>query len=537
MNIVADGPFDIRYQRYVIKPEKRTVPVVGPLIADVRCEQAAALETGLSHRDSDRLPEHDTAAAGMMLAERDKLADGLVFTLPAEQPIESIAVWNYNRPSYTDQGAATMDISVWTEAGGWKSLQQQVSLREGEGSDDYDDPTILTFKPVAASKIRFEKITSIDPKSRYVGLSAVRFYGPLGPAACNPEPADGSQAVFSTETQLAWTPGRGAVAHDVYMGISGETLNCLGRMKGADTVQVSGLAGGQSYAWRIDEVAEDGTVRTGPTWSFTLNAGKLVAHWPLNDSARDIVGGFDGTIAGKAVFEEGHDGQAMVFDGKTNRVELPALNLNSNSLTVTAWVKRKGRQDMATALFYTRSGRTPDAGLILTSNGCLWSRWGGPNWRSTFETPDGQWAFVAYVVEPSKTTLYLHDGQPHLESQNGLQGPEEFDGAVYLGWDQNYPKERYFKGLMDDVKVFDFPLSAAQLEQLSQGQSLVFEASGPIQLVGAELVEAGQSLKEVAKEQQGTAEPEKKTNLLPVVIIMGVLLVVAAASAVMKKKK
>ena len=516
------------------------MPAVGPLIPVVSNEfplhKALTDGSGLANRDKDRLIEHNTDEAGMWLSDLDKVKDGIVFVLPDERMLESVAVWNYNKPAYTDMGIAKMGISVWTQKDGWKTVLKDAVLQEAEGTDDYDEPAEFIFKPISAEKVRFDNLTAFDPKAKQVGLSEVCFYEPLGPAACNPDPLDGSQAACYEVMPLLWTAGRDAVVHDVYVGETKETLQLLGRVKGLPEVRVSGLSLGSAYLWRVDEVAKDGAVETGPLWSFTTK-GSLVNYWPLDETAQDIVGGRNGDIAGEPRWEDGHNGKALKFDGRSDYVEIPALNLNTNVMTITAWVKRNGNQNNAAPIFYTRGGNTPDAGLILTSDGKLWARWtDGPDWKSDLQTPDGSWAMVAYVVEPSKTTLYLHDGTTlHLESNTASYGPEEFDGTIYLGWDENFPGNRNFKGLIDEVQIFDFALSASQIEQLRQGQKFDLSSQDKIQLVDADLVGADQSLEEVAKEQQQPVE-EKSSNLIAVLIVIAIVAGFAVFATLKKKK-
>ena len=100
--------------------------------------------------------------------------------------------------------------------------------------------------------------------------------------AYNPIPADGA---FHEDTwaNLSWSPAESAVSHDVYFGESYDNVN-----DGASEIFVGnqpttfmvvgfpgfqypdGLIPGTTYYWRIDEVEDDGTIRKGDIWSFTV---------------------------------------------------------------------------------------------------------------------------------------------------------------------------------------------------------------------------------------------------------------------------
>lgn len=499
--VVIDGPFDVRKQSFTIKPEKRSVPAIGPSIAKIGAEFDNAdrvLGLGLANCDTDRLLEHSTSDKSMYVIDQDQIRDGLVFTLPDEQPMESIVVWNYNKPGYTDQGISKMDISVWTEKDGWKTVLKEAGLQEAEGSDDYDEPTVFVFKPVLAQKVRFENLTTFDPKSKQVGLSEVRFHGPLGPAACDPQPRDGSQASYCEAISLAWMVGRDAVAHDVYVGQTKETLQFLGRIKNLPEVTVSGLAVDNTYAWRVDEVTENGAVETGPLWSFTTK-DSLVGHWKLDEADGQVVSdssgkGYEGEIHGPAVLypSGGKIDGAFSFDG-TSYVDVGHVALSEpiTSLTVMTWIKVDVFDKTWQAIVakgdnswrLCRNGMGAGNGIHFACTGLA-----SPYLHGNIPVDDGQWHHVAGVYDGTLLSLYV-DGKLDVSRETkGTVNPSEY--PVWIGDDAQAGK-RGWKGMIDDVRVYDCALRKDQIEQIYQGQTLDTSSGGTIQLVNADLVEEG----------------------------------------------
>jgi len=94
----------------------------------------------------------------------------------------------------------------------------------------------------------------------------------------NPDPADGAAGVALP--MLKWTPGEGAVLHEVYFG-SDPTL-AQADFRGSQAITVyyhaPGVTPGETYYWRIDEVTANGTRTPGKVWSFT--AASLKAYGP-----------------------------------------------------------------------------------------------------------------------------------------------------------------------------------------------------------------------------------------------------------------
>jgi len=104
---------------------------------------------------------------------------------------------------------------------------------------------------------------------------------PPGKAA-NPNPPDAATNVATLPT-LSWTPGTGAVSHQVYFGTTSP-----GEPQGdqtANTFNPGSLSPDTVYYWRIDETNDLGTT-TGDVWSFTTTAdssysliGKVMAGY------------------------------------------------------------------------------------------------------------------------------------------------------------------------------------------------------------------------------------------------------------------
>ena len=77
----------------------------------------------------------------------------------------------------------------------------------------------------------------------------------------------------------------------------------------------------------------------------------LVAHWPLDGDASDIVGGNDGVLEGEPSFVEGMIGSAIDLNGTNQTVSIlhsSALKPESE-ITISAWVKP---DDITTNRYY-----------------------------------------------------------------------------------------------------------------------------------------------------------------------------------------
>jgi len=91
---------------------------------------------------------------------------------------------------------------------------------------------------------------------------------PSWPKADKPSPANGAM-LEEVSVSLGWRAGQGSVSHDVYFGTTADLgPDQLASQQTENQYTAAGLVPDQTYYWRIDEVADDGTVATGDVFSF-----------------------------------------------------------------------------------------------------------------------------------------------------------------------------------------------------------------------------------------------------------------------------
>ena len=98
--------------------------------------------------------------------------------------------------------------------------------------------------------------------------------------AWGPDPSDDAIVDIRTATPLTWSPGDNAVQHDVYLGTDEQAVDDAdasdtsgvyrSRLSATSYTPPEGLLWGQPYAWRVDEIGDDGTVTKGAVWTFTV---------------------------------------------------------------------------------------------------------------------------------------------------------------------------------------------------------------------------------------------------------------------------
>jgi hypothetical protein len=159
---------------------------------------------------------------------------------------------------------------------------------------------------------------------------------------------------------------------------------------------------------------------------------------------------------------------ALNFDGENDKVEVPALNLNSNTVTISAWIKRDGSQSDWAGIVFSRDANST-AGISIGEALDLKYHWNGDNWwwDSGFIVPDNEWVFTAIVVEPTQATMYMNDGTFSSATNMVEHDIEEFNGITCVGRDEESSSSRFFDGLIDDVRIYTRALDMGEVMGLS----------------------------------------------------------------------
>ena len=163
-------------------------------------------------------------------------------------------------------------------------------------------------------------------------------------------------------------------------------------------------------------------------------------------------------------------------------VRTAPLAINTNTVTMTAWIKPNGAQNPYAGIFMAGSDHDATySGLNITSNGGfqIGYTWGGDpltfDFPSTVTVPDGQWSFVAVTVSSTQAVIYAHDGTtfqtninvtPHLEQ--GFNGLSRI-GMDYFLLTYYYPGFQpitAFNGGIDEVSIFKRELSMGEVYSL-----------------------------------------------------------------------
>jgi glucose/arabinose dehydrogenase/chitodextrinase len=212
---------------------------------------------------------------------------------------------------------------------------------------------------------------------------------------------------------------------------------------------------------------------TSTAISVTVNntaAPGLVAAWGMNEGSGSGVAdasgnGNNGSVSG-AVWAAGRYGQALRFDGVNDVLVIPdssSLDLTT-ALTFEAWVYPTATlsswkailQKEVDAYFLNASTNNNRLGVGGTFSGVCCTVLRGPSGL----TPN-QWTHVAATYDGAWLRLYVNGVQVASRTRSGSLEvnalPLRIGGSTYPG--------EFFPGLIDEVRIYNRALSAAEISQ------------------------------------------------------------------------
>ena len=168
-------------------------------------------------------------------------------------------------------------------------------------------------------------------------------------------------------------------------------------------------------------------------------------------------------VLGNACEADTIPGSAVSISSDGNYASVPRLDLNSNTITISAWIKPDATQHDWAGVVFTRGG-TSCNGISIMANYEVKYHWDANfyNYSSGLFVTPNEWNHVALVMTPTSATIYVNG---IASTDNNTYDPEAFDAATYIGNDNNNPN-RTFKGLIDEVCFWNRSLSIDEIRAL-----------------------------------------------------------------------
>ncbi|PNU19642.1 hypothetical protein C2E25_11505 [Geothermobacter hydrogeniphilus] len=177
--------------------------------------------------------------------------------------------------------------------------------------------------------------------------------------------------------------------------------------------------------------------------------------------------GLDGTSYGGADTTTGHSGRAGQFDGVDDYVSTPLLidqSASSAGVTMEAWVYPTDTSSYSWRHLLSTDNNSNEWGILQYHD--QWRVATGNSLIYVGTVDLNRWQHLVAVFDPGKGVVFYKNGVPSTPQSIGYGTSNYFT----IGRDAG-SNSAYYKGLVDEVTVFDRPLTAAEVLDRYQRRS------------------------------------------------------------------
>ena len=201
----------------------------------------------------------------------------------------------------------------------------------------------------------------------------------------------------------------------------------------------------------------------------------LTAYYQFEGNANDTAGASNGTLSGGPVFTAGKIGQAIQFDGLDDYVDCgtaPALDIR-DAITISCWIKVAAFTKNWEAILAKGDNSYRMSRSATTGNSVHFGCNGptGGNLDANAIVTDNNWHHVACVYDGVNKIVYIDGREDARVASTGQIALST--NALWIG-NNSGSTARQLGGLVDDVRIYSRPLSAAEVAGMA-GRTLPVE--------------------------------------------------------------
>ncbi len=203
----------------------------------------------------------------------------------------------------------------------------------------------------------------------------------------------------------------------------------------------------------------------------------LVGSWAFEEgtgtTTADASGlGGDGTLVNSVQWAPGKVGNALTFSGSQSYVRVANFPTLTSAVTASVWIYPTGPGSDASytgGIIVNKEGewefaRFPDG----TIRYCLANASPGWNWQNSgYVAPLNQWTHVVFVYSSQEGVFKVYANGALVHSRAGSGTIGDVTTSMNELWIGGRPaNNQFFNGKIDEVRVFDFVLNAAEISAL-----------------------------------------------------------------------
>nr|WP_294906721.1 LamG-like jellyroll fold domain-containing protein [uncultured Lacibacter sp.] len=329
---------------------------------------------------------------------------------------------------------------------------------------------------------------------------------PYAPTLANGTNLEGYEESISA----SWKGEINTTSYKIYVGTDANNLSFLADATLANpSVTFSNLQKGTTYYWRVDAIGEAGTT-AGTVWSFKAVSPKgMVAHYKLDETTGTVVNDnsnyqWHGAINNmpSAEWTAGKFGNSLNFVNpvSTSSITVPHadhLQFDRNAFSISMWVQlTNGNSNYNSSVskdcYLIHKGKFADPG----------GKWYGLQLRDstlTFAIDDAStkpsvsinlkkasayyifnnnWTNIIAIKDTAakRIRVYINGVEAGSATYTATLGSTGLNLPLLIG---NSLENKPFHDKMDDVRLYNYKLSAEEIARIQQGAPLVNKVTDP----------------------------------------------------------
>ena len=384
-------------------------------------------------------------------------------------------------PARLSGSAAVLSANLAWQNGGGAIPVMRYKLYRGTDSTTLSpvDSTALTSisNTVPSAGPYFYRVSAVDS----TGFEGARSYAVrivISPANTAPNtPQNVTATAGGAQVTLRWNKNTEAdfLKYRVYMGADSVTMALTDSTSSGiqdTTTTISGLTNGTRYYFRVTamdsaRLESVRSVAVGIAPNASIVPGGLVAWYPFSGTANDSSGnGYGGVNSGAVPSNDrfGSVNMSYAFDGNGSYVNVPnteSLNFATGGFALCAWIRLTGSQP-GPIIGKHVDGIVSGYCLNVTNYG-LEFYLGNVNTTPFTAAIDSNWHFVVGSYDGTTGRLYF-DGQ--LVSTKVTPYSTTSPATIKIGSYHTPGYVNYFKGSIDDIRIYSRPLGATEVDTL-----------------------------------------------------------------------
>jgi hypothetical protein len=235
----------------------------------------------------------------------------------------------------------------------------------------------------------------------------------------------------------------------------------------SDTLSLSNVTTADEGWYYCKATNAGGEARSGLS---RLTIKRLLAHWAMDGNADDSSpGGLHGALVGEPAFGAGVNeltGQALQFDGVDDYVDLPdGFNDFTAGVTFSVWARPAAVTNWARFVDFGNGTANDNVYLSrnASSNSLTLSFYRGAVSAGAVTATNAlvlnEWQMLVATMDNAGNVVLYRNGLP-VQTGTFAQKPNIVTRTNNLIGDSNWTDDAFYNGLMDDIAIYNYAVSA-----------------------------------------------------------------------------